>query len=519
MDITLFQQQQPHQQTQQHPHQQHVVIDSKDDKTIKKRIDSAIAMKSNNQLLHISLEHPPDHIYLPGEEITGTVNISQLLLSTTWKQSTARIDVHLSCSFKACDAKKQSVFKLMTNPIWISLSDMNKAAFSLTIPSHLPAYSTHDKSINGRIEYKLKAVYEITDLPLSLYPKTSIPVLISAQISTADPDYTTPMQNEKEIVLTIPRDVVLRKSTLRKGDTGLVSAKLVIPHSCFLPGESIPFALYIQHIAPIKQAQGIHVVLERITTITTPTEEKRSVTTIKTLNLPLLCNVDDHAATVNSSQQLRIPEATAPTLETASNKLIPFAIHYRLKALVNMDMHQFMEEIPQRKRDRAYNMMSKMMMVAAATSSDQQGVGPAFFYSTTIELDLPIRIGTTHEPIITTNNAPKHHSLPYPLHIASSTSSSFASSRQLMASPEQYEHHHVNSIQRFDSDPTFDRQRTITSSSSTTTTTAPTNRSSVSTIAEYLTLPCTEAEIYDRPPSAPPLTDIMDPPPPCYMTE
>lgn len=79
----------------------------------------------------------------------GTVNISQLLLSTTWKQSTARIDVHLSCSFKACDAKKQSVFKLMTNPIWISLSDMNKAAFSLTIPSHLPAYSTHDK-VYGR---------------------------------------------------------------------------------------------------------------------------------------------------------------------------------------------------------------------------------------------------------------------------------------------------------------------------------------------------------------------------------
>ncbi|GAN05083.1 hypothetical protein MAM1_0081c04552 [Mucor ambiguus] len=509
MDITLFQQQRPHQQTQQHPLQQHVVIDDKDDKTTKKRIDSAIAMKSNNQLLHISLECPPNHIYLPGEEITGTVNISQLLLSTTWKQSTARIDVHLACSFRVCDAtpsaKKQSVFKLMTNPIWISLSDTNKAAFSLTIPSYLPAYTTHDKSISGRIEYKLKAVYEITDLPLSLYPKTSIPVLISAQISTADPYYTTPMQNEKEITMTIPRDVVLKKSTLRKGETGLVSAKLVIPHSCFLPGESIPFALYIQHIAPIKQAQGIHVVLERITTITTSTEEKRSVTTVKTLNLPLLCNVDDHAATVNSSQQLKIPESTAPTLET-SNKLIPLSIHYRLKALVNMDMHQFMEEIPQRKRDRAYNMMSKMMMVAAATSSDQQGVGPAFFYSTTIELDLPIQIGTTHEPILTTN-APKHHSLPYPLHIASSTSSSFASSCQLMASPDQYEHQ-VNSIHRFDSDPTFDRHSTATI--------ALTNRSSVSTVTEYLTLPSTsstEGEIYDRPPSAPPLADLMDPPP------
>lgn len=66
MDLTLFQQQRPHQQTQQ---QQHFVID--DDKTTKKRIDSAIAMKSNNQLLYISLEYPLNHIYLPGEQVTG----------------------------------------------------------------------------------------------------------------------------------------------------------------------------------------------------------------------------------------------------------------------------------------------------------------------------------------------------------------------------------------------------------------------------------------------------------------
>lgn len=315
------------------------------------------------------------------------------------------------------------------------------------------------------------------------------------------------MQNEKEIMITIPRDVVLKKTMtiLRKGDTGLVSAKICIPHSCFLPGESVPFTLSIQHIAPIKQAQGIHVLLERITTITTSTEEKRSVTTMKTLNLPLLCNVDDHAATVNSSQQLKIPESTSPTIKT--NKFIPFSIEYRLKALVNMDMHQFMEEIPQRKRDRAYNMMSKMMMAAAIT--DQQGGGPAFFYNTTIELDLPIQIGTTHEPIITTTTSTsKHHSLPYPLHIAPSSSSSFAS--QLITSPDHYDHESSAqqqqqqsfNIHRFDSDPTYDRH---------------TNRSSLST--EYLTLPSSnETELCERPPSAPPLTDLMDPPP-SYLME
>ncbi|KAI8637869.1 hypothetical protein BD408DRAFT_406135 [Parasitella parasitica] len=387
----------------------------------------------------------------------------------------------------------------MANPIWISLSDTNKAPFSLTIPSHLPAYTTDDKSINGRIEYKLKAVYEIKDLPLSLYPKTSIPLLISAQISTADPDYTTPMQNQKDIMITIPRDVVLKKSLamLRKGDTGLVSARLCIPHSCFLPGESIPFTLYIQHVAPIRQAQGIHILLERITTIITSAEEKRSVMTMRTLTLPLLCSADDNTATINSSQQLKIPKSTSPTIKT--NKLIPFSIEYRLKVLVNMDMHHFMDDIPQRKRDRAYNMMSKMIMAAAST--DQQGEGPAFSYNTTVELDLPIQIGTTHDPIITT--APKHHSLPYPLHTALSSLPSLTS--PLITSPDQYDHHndtstqnHV-SIHRFDSDPTYDRP-------------------SISA-TKYLTLPSpTEVDLSQRSPSAPPLADLVDPPP-CYLAE
>ncbi|CEP16683.1 hypothetical protein [Parasitella parasitica] len=505
MDLTVFQQQRPHQQTQQQQQQQSFVIDSgDDDKAAKKRIDSAIAMKSNNQLLYISLEYPLDHIYLPGEQITGTINISQFLLSSTSKQSTARIDIHLACSFRVCEpssnTKKQSVFKVMANPIWISLSDTNKAPFSLTIPSHLPAYNTDDKSINGRIEYKLKAVYEITDLPLSLYPKTSTPILISAQIFTADPDYTTPMQNQKEIMITIPRDVVLKKSMtmLRKGDTGLVSSRLCIPHSCFLPGESIPFTLYVQHIAPIRQAQGIHIRLERITTITTSAEEKRSVTTMRTLTLPLLCGADDHTTAINSSQQLKIPGSTSPTIKT--NKLIPFSIEYRIKALVNMDMHHFMDDIPQRKRDRAYNMMSKMIMAAAA-STDQQGEGPAFLYNTTVELDLPIQVGTTHAPVITA--APKHHSLPYPLHTAPSSLPSLTS--PLITSPDQYDddhsessaQHHVR-IHRFDSDPLY-------------------SRSSLSTTTEYLALPSpNEVDMSQRPPSAPPLADLVDPPP-CYL--
>lgn len=79
MDLTLFQQQRTQQQTQQ---QHHFVISDDDnindntDTLTRKRIDSAVAMKSNNQLLYISLKHPLDHIYAPGEELAGKLSIT-----------------------------------------------------------------------------------------------------------------------------------------------------------------------------------------------------------------------------------------------------------------------------------------------------------------------------------------------------------------------------------------------------------------------------------------------------------
>jgi hypothetical protein len=336
----------------------------------------------------------------------------------------------------------------------------------------------------------------MTNLPPSIYPKASASILISAQISTADPLYTTPMQSEKEMLMTIPRDIALRNATtLRKGGNGLVSAVLCIPHSCFLPGDSIPFSLTVHHIAPIKQSEGIHILLERVTTITTPSEEKRDTTMVQRVILPLLCNLDDHSASVHSQQQLKVPTNVSPTVET--NKMIPLSVHYRIKALINMDMQQLIEDVPQRKRDRAYTMMTKMMMLDAASR-------PAFFYNTTIELDLPITIGTTHEVIAPPQDQQRR--LLHPLQVLPRPSSCL-----MIKSPDQYTSTNQRPLSanggmgRLYSDPSWNKTSLVYQEQQGDVK----SRTFSSTYFSHVPPPSL-LDDYDRPPSAPPLTELLD---------
>lgn len=353
------------------------------------------------------------------------------------------------------------------------------------------------QSVGGKIEYKVKAIYEMANLPPSIYPKASAPILISAQISTADPLYTTPMQSEKELLMTIPRDIALRKSaSLRKGRNGLVSAVLCIPHSCFLPGDCIPFSLTVHHIAPIRQTEGIHIVLERVTTITTPSEEKRDTTMVQRVILPLLCSLDDHTAHVHSQQQLKVPLTVSPTVET--NKMIPLSVHYRVKALINMDMQQLVEDVPQRKRDRAYAMVNKVMMLDAASR-------PAFFYNTTIELDLPITIGTTHEVLVPPQD--EQCRLLHPLQVLPRPPSC-----SMIKSPDQYQPVNQNplpiggSMNRHYSDPSWSKTGLVYHQEQR-------NSVKIRTFSSFH-LPQSPlmdpSKVYDRPPSAPPLTELPD---------
>ncbi|KAG2211189.1 hypothetical protein INT47_006308, partial [Mucor saturninus] len=459
-------------------------------------LDSAISAISTSKdvrnPIRIDLDHAHSYIYLPGEIISGFVTVEPCS-----RKNRGRVDIQLSCSFRVLSddlhkaTKKRSIFKVMINPIWIPENEY-QSRFSLTIPPDLPAYNVNDESINGRIEYKLKATYEIAaDMPLVLYPKTSVLILISAKISTTDPIYTVPIHSRKEISISIPRDVVLKNKKLRKGEKGTVSAKFSLRTCCFLPGQSIPFTLGIQHMAPVKQIQGIQVLLERITTLQGESGNSIDTTVIDKLILPLVCDLDDYSAYI-TDQVLHVPNNISPTSHTKGQEIVmPFSIQYSLKVLINMDMHNFLEDIPVRKRDRAYSMMTKII-----GSLEQDGGGPAFFYGTTIELNLPVVIGTTSSSTLKQASSLTPVTLPNRL--------------MMVNSPDDY--HPLSSVpvrqqgfsnisRRLCSDPTFDRTNLIQQ-----------QHQFLSTASLF-----DQGErVMERPPSAPPLVDFQDltsPPP------
>jgi hypothetical protein len=110
------------------------------------------------------------------------------------------------------------------------------------------------------------------------------------------------MRTKKQLTVTIPRDVMLMKAKkLKKGEKGIVSARLYLPKSCFLPGENVPFSLEIQHIAPIKHLQGIQVILERITRIQFDGIESVDTEVMDKVNLPLVCDLKENKCVIEEA--------------------------------------------------------------------------------------------------------------------------------------------------------------------------------------------------------------------------
>ncbi|CAO3647912.1 unnamed protein product [Cunninghamella echinulata] len=201
--------------------------------------------------------------------------------------------------------------------------------------------------------------------------------------------YQSPIFNEKEIKLKIPKDVIGKNKTrYNKGDLAKISSKLSIPKSCFLPGQNIPISLNIQHIAPIKHMQGIQVQLERITTMTTINGE-RSVDThvLSETTLPLICDVENGSS--NPSSHITIPSYTLPTIQCA---ISPLQLSYRVRVAINVDMTTLVEDnSAAKKRDIAKGMVNAWGKKIGLREG-QLKVGTLF--GNTIDLELPITIGT-----------------------------------------------------------------------------------------------------------------------------
>ncbi|ORX56387.1 hypothetical protein DM01DRAFT_1019635 [Hesseltinella vesiculosa] len=241
------------------------------------------------------------------------------------------------------------------------------------------------------------------NFPLCLQPKVSKKLLVLDRISSRKDEYQSPISNDKEISLACDKDI-LKDKVVRwnKGDNVPVSAKLFLPVSCYLPGQTLPICVQVKHVAPIKQMQGIQIHLERLVSVTKGNGEKSMDSqVVAQVTLPLICDVEDTSASINS--HLDIPKDTIPTTLSAS----PIQVTYRLRAAVHVDMASLVEEptTPLRKRDIAKGMVNSW---GKRSNSVQESASTTSLFGSVLDLELPIVIGTTAaEPSSPTDDA-KH---------------------------------------------------------------------------------------------------------------
>ncbi|CAO3587164.1 unnamed protein product [Absidia cylindrospora] len=144
--------------------------------------------------------------------------------------------------------------------------------------------------------------------------------------------------------------------------------------------------------------QGIQLQLERITNMTTAETGERSVEThvLSEVILPLICDVDDYSSTVNS--HLTVPAHTPPTLQAS---ISPLHISYRIKAIINVDINNLLDDTaaPSRKRDIAKGMVNSWgKRIGWTVDGTTTGILPGSI----VELELPVTIGTTTTPLTAT---------------------------------------------------------------------------------------------------------------------
>ncbi|KAI8065777.1 hypothetical protein BC940DRAFT_71525 [Gongronella butleri] len=311
----------------------------------------------------------------------------------------SRVAVALSCTYRDSESKT-TLFKLLVSPSPVIQANETSVGFCLPLPSNLPC-TMNDSSLPGAVTYKIKAMQEVPSLPLCLQPKASVPLTILDHISSTSNAYQSPISNEKEIKFTTDKDLTTKEKKWTKGAALPVSAKLSLPHSCFLPGHSIPISLVVQHVVPVKHMQGVQLHLERLVVVLRPGGERSMDSQLVShATLPLICDVDASRASIHT--RLAVPEATiASTLHASA----PMQVSYRVRVAISVDPSQLVEDgcSPVRKRDQVKS-WGKRLVVLANDDGDDGAVPANALFGNVIDLELPIVIGTTENAALQPND-------------------------------------------------------------------------------------------------------------------
>ncbi|KAI8145510.1 hypothetical protein BJV82DRAFT_39858 [Fennellomyces sp. T-0311] len=342
-------------------------------------MDSGIRSQSSfvyqvapKDLVCIDLDDP-DRVFFPGERITGTVRVGL-------KHGTpSRLAIHLACTAKL-GSRHLPLFKIPLLPANVNHAN-TKIPFNIMVPGDVPSSVDHSR-VPGKIEYKVKAVHEVADLPSCVWPKAAVVVRVHERISTLEDKYVKGMTSEGKISFHIPHDITLKHCSFRKGDIKNASAWLHITRSCYLPGQVIPFTLRIQHFAPIRQTDGVTAYLERITKTVCDMENSIDTVPIAQCTLPLSCD-DGDFQTKFTCHGLKVPRDTPPTLD---REQYPLQVSYRIRVVVNLDL----DSLQLRKRDRVATYIGMIKM----RFNEEELAG-----GSTIVLDIPLKIGTSDEDL------------------------------------------------------------------------------------------------------------------------
>ncbi|KAI9270589.1 hypothetical protein BDA99DRAFT_602869 [Phascolomyces articulosus] len=325
-------------------------------------------------LVCIKLEDP-DRTYFPGERIIGHVQIGMK------HGSNSRVAIHLACTAKL-GTRTLPLFKIPLQPTPLTPQVTNiRIPFNILVPGDVPSSVDHSR-VPGKIEYKVKAVHELNDLPSCVWPKASAVIKVHERISAIEEKYKKGMTSEGQLSFHIPHDITLKHCSFRKGEHKTASAWLHIPRSCYLPDETVPFTLRVKHFAPIRQMDGVTAYLERITKTVCDMENSIDTIIIAHCTFPLACDADDYQCKFTSNK-LKIPQDTPPTLESDQ---YPLQVSYRVRIVVSLDM----DGLPLRKRDK---MATYMGMIKMKFNEEESAGG------STIVLDIPIKVGTSDEDL------------------------------------------------------------------------------------------------------------------------
>ncbi|GBB97172.1 hypothetical protein RclHR1_02930021 [Rhizophagus clarus] len=249
--------------------------------------------------------------YFPGEEVRGAIIVQS---SKTIKSSAVRLKLRGKVTSRDRD------FFLFEKEVLIGEQLLVEKClhfpFSFNLPTDIPSSCLFS---GYAITYTLKAALQTVSWFSETFLRkcsTEIKILDDINIKNYPPPVIRPFQIE-----------VKGKKKFR----GFAHINIEISKGAIMRGQSVPIAIHIKHIAPIKNLEGVLIALyKRTKTISKNGKEETTRKVISSTILPILINPDTLETVINT--KVTVPDKVPPTVNNARYFFISYSIE------INVDL-------------------------------------------------------------------------------------------------------------------------------------------------------------------------------------